>query len=136
MGGCPLYKIDILRAFRHRKVDPLDYDPLGLSWHNIYVDTCVAFGSRHGSQIFQRCSDTICFNMRKNGHKLVAYIDNYIGFGARFNAKGSFHFLYDLLIRLGLTISKKKLVRPGTKVTCLGVEIDTLLDLCQSIKTK
>ena len=51
--GCHLYKIDISRAFRHIKVDPMDYDLLGLLWHNVYVDMCVLFGSRHGSQIFQ-----------------------------------------------------------------------------------
>ena len=42
--GCHFYKIDISRAFRHIKVDPLDYDLLGLSWHHIYVDTCVPLG--------------------------------------------------------------------------------------------
>ena len=45
--GCHLYKIDISRAFRHIKVDPMDYDLLGLSWRHVYVDTCVPFGSRH-----------------------------------------------------------------------------------------
>ena len=65
--GCHLYKIDISRAFRHIKVDPMDYDLLGLSWRDVYVDTCVPFGSRHGSQIFQCCRDAVCFIMKKNG---------------------------------------------------------------------
>ena len=34
------------------KVDPGDYDLLGLHWHHAYIDTCVPFGTRHGSQIF------------------------------------------------------------------------------------
>ena len=42
--GAHLYKIDISRAFRHIKVDPLDYDLLGLHWRDVYVDTCVPFG--------------------------------------------------------------------------------------------
>ena len=50
--GPHLYKIDISRAIRHIKVDPLDYDLLGLHWRYVYVDTCVPFGSQHGSQIF------------------------------------------------------------------------------------
>ena len=79
--GCHLYKIDISRAFRHIKVDPMDYDLLGLSWHHVFVDTCVAFGTRHGSQIFQRCSDAVRFIMRKMGHKIIGYIDDYVGFG-------------------------------------------------------
>ena len=52
--GADIYKIDISRAFRHIKVDPLDYNLLGLQRRHIYVDTCALFVSRHGSQIFQR----------------------------------------------------------------------------------
>ena len=123
--GCQLYKVDISRAFRHIKVDPLDYDLLGLSWRQVFLDTCVPFGSRHGSQIFQRCSDAVRFIMRKNGHKIVGYVDDYIGFGTPIEAEASFQTLVDLLQRLGLTISEKKLVPPSTQVTCLGVKIDT-----------
>ena len=64
--------------------------------------------------------------MRQNGHKIVGYIDDYDGFGVPSKARASFDFLYELLGRLGLTISSKKLVPPSTKVTCLGIEIDTL----------
>ena len=63
--GCQLYKVDISTAFRHIKVDPLDYDLLGLSWRHVYLDTCVPYWSKHGSQIFQRCSDAVRFIMRK-----------------------------------------------------------------------
>ena len=124
--GCHLYKIDISRAFRHIKVDPLDYDLLGLSWCHVYVDTCVPFGTKHGFQIFQHCSEAMRYIMRQNGHKIVGYIDDYVGFGVPSEARASYDFLYQLLGRLGLTISSKKLVPPSTKVTCLGIEIDTV----------
>ena len=120
--GCHLYKIDISRAFRHIKVD---YNILGLSWHDVYVDTCNAFGSRHGFQIFQRCSDAIRFIMKKMGHKIIGYIDDYVGFGVPSDAKASFDCLYDLLQELGLTISSKTLIPPSTVVTCLGIEVNT-----------
>ena len=122
---CQLYNVDISRAFRHIKVDPLNYDLLGLSWRHIYLDTCVPFGSRHSSQIFQRCSDTVRFIMRQNGHTIVGYVDNYIGFGTPTEAEASFQTLVSLLHRLGLTISEKNLVPPSTQVTCFGVKIDT-----------
>ena len=77
--GC--HKIDISRAFRHIKVDPLDYDLLGLSWRHVYIDTCVPFGTKHGFQIFQLCSDTVRYIMCQNGHKIVGYIDDYVAFG-------------------------------------------------------
>ena len=102
-----MYKIDISRAFRHIKVDPLDYDLLGLSWHHIYVDTCILFGTKHGSHIFQRCSNIVRHIMRQNDHKIVGYIDDYVGFGLPSEARASFDFLYELLGRLSLTISSK-----------------------------
>ena len=78
--GANIYKIDISHAFRHLKVDPLDYDLLGLYWNATYVDTCLPFGSRHGSQLFQRISDVVRFALRQQGFKYVNYIDDLVGF--------------------------------------------------------
>ena len=64
--------------------------------------------------------------MRQNGHKIVGYIDDYVGFGVLSETRASFDFLYELLGRLGLTISSNKLVSPSIKVTYLGIEIDTV----------
>ena len=123
--GAHIYKIDISRAFRHIKVDPLDYNLLGLQWRHVYVDSCIPFGSRHGCQIFQRVSDAVRFIIHHAGHGVVNYIDDYVSFGVPFDAKCSYDHLYDLLGRLGLTISQKKLVPPSTSAVCLGVEINT-----------
>ena len=79
--GALLYKIDVSRAFRHVKVDPGDNDLLGLHWRHAYVDTCVPFGTRHGSQIFQRLSDAVRHIMRQKGFRVIDYIDDYVGFG-------------------------------------------------------
>ena len=43
--GALLYMVDVPRVFRHVKVDPGDYDLLGLEWGGHYVDTCVPFGT-------------------------------------------------------------------------------------------
>ena len=123
--GAFLYKIDVSRAFRHVKVDPGDYDLLGLEWNGHYVDTCVPFGTRHGSQIFQRLSDAVRYVMRRKGFTIIDYIDDYVGVGVPSVAWASFHALLDLMTQLGLTVSVKKLVRPATQATCLGVLIDT-----------
>ena len=50
--GCKLYKVDISRAFRHVKLDPKEYDLLGLRHERYYVDTCLPFGYRNGSALF------------------------------------------------------------------------------------
>ena len=103
-----LYKIDISRAFRYIKVDPLDYDLLGLHWHDVYIDICVPFGSHHGSQSFQHISDAVRHIMRRHGHKFITYVDDYFGFCVLSDAIASFDLLFDLLQKLGLTVSQKK----------------------------
>ena len=123
--GSLLYKIDISRAFRHVKIDPRDYFLLGLRHQDYFLDTCLPFGFRHGSGIFQRLSDAIRFIMRSKGYDVINYIDDVIGFGTVSTAKASFDTLQDLLQKLGFQISLKKLVEPTTKVTCLGVDVDT-----------
>ena len=50
--GCMLYKIDISCAFTHIKLDPIDYDLLGLRHEHHYVHTCLPFRYRNGSTIF------------------------------------------------------------------------------------
>ena len=50
--GARLYNVDVSRAFRLVKGDPGNYDLLGIQWRGVYVDTCLPFGTRHGSQIF------------------------------------------------------------------------------------
>ena len=51
--GCHLYEVDISCVFHHVKIDPRDYDLLGLELRNAsYIDTCLPFGNRHGTQIF------------------------------------------------------------------------------------
>ena len=57
--ACHIYKIDVSRAFRHLKIDPGDYDLLGLHWNAVFFDMCLPFGSTHGSQNFQRVSDAV-----------------------------------------------------------------------------
>ena len=114
-----MYKIDVTRAFRHIRVDPGDYDLLGLHWHGHYIDTCVPFGMRHGSQIFQRLSDAVRFMIRRRGFTVIDYIDDFVGI-----AHESYVTLLELMARLGLSVSEKKLVSPSTRAVCLGVLID------------
>ena len=123
--GCLLYKVDISRAFRHIKMDPSDYDKLGLNWDGFYFDSCLPFGFKHGSKIFQRTSNAIRYIMSKQNYDIINYIDDLVGFGLPSTVHNSFQYLCELLEKLGLTISTKKLVPPSTVVTCLGVQIDT-----------
>ena len=64
-----LYKIDISRAFHHVRI-------LGLQWHDAYVDTCLPFGTHHGSQICQRLSDAVRYVMHQKGFCIIYYIED------------------------------------------------------------
>ena len=56
--GANIFKVDVSRAFRHLNLDPRDYDLLGINWGVMFIDTRIPFGRRHGSQFFQRNSET------------------------------------------------------------------------------
>ena len=49
--GSLIFNIDISRAVRHVKVDPLDYLLFGLTLDKHYFDICVPFSYRYGSAI-------------------------------------------------------------------------------------
>ena len=63
--GSLLYKVDLVKAFRHIKLNPRDYNLLGLFLNGIYYDSCLPFGFKHGSGIFQRMSDAVTYIMSK-----------------------------------------------------------------------
>ena len=101
-----VYKIDISRAFRHLTIDPGDIDLLGLKHCNYFIDGSLPFGFRHGSVLFQRCSDVIRYIMKTRGYKhFYNYIDDLIYIGLPHEIHQSFQFLQDLLKDMGLNIS-------------------------------
>ena len=104
--GVLLYKVDVSRVFHHVKVDPGDYDLLGLQWQGFYTDTCVPFETRHGSQIFQRLSDGVRYMMCEKGFPIIGYIDDYVSVPSV--AWVSYEALLLLMAQLGLTVCEKK----------------------------
>ena len=93
--GAHLFKVNVSHAFRHVKIDPSDYDVQGLNWNDLtYFDTCLLFGSRHGTQIFQCLSDAILHMMRRQGFDVINYIDDFIGVGTPSAARR----LYDTIV--------------------------------------
>ena len=72
-------------------------------------------------------SDAIRYIMAEHGYPLLFnYIDDLIYTGLPSQMDASFNFLKNLLVKLGLDISPKKLVPPSTSVTCLGILINSI----------
>ena len=63
--------------------------------------------------------------MAQKGITVTNFIDDFIGCDTKSHVDTAFDTLHSLLVELGFTLSKKKLVPPTTKCICLGVEIDT-----------
>ena len=65
------------------------------------------------------------FTINQKGHNINTYIDDIIGYSLCSQANSTSNTFHSLLEELRITISKAKLVPPSTKVTCLGIQIDT-----------
>ena len=78
-GVCYMFKVDLERAFRNLRVDPLDYKVLGLYWDNsYYLDTGVPFGLIFGSFWCQKTTDAIRHIMQAHGFTIFNYSDDLI----------------------------------------------------------
>ena len=87
--------------------------------------------------------------MSKSNFHVMNYIDDIIGHSVCNEARKSFDYLKNLLLKLGFQLIENKIVTLSTKVTCLGVEINSenftvsitqkledILNLCKSSTTK
>ena len=133
--GSQIFKVDISRAFRHVPIDPGDLDLLGLYWESYFLDFSLPFGFKHGSSIFQRISDAVRYIMSQEGHSVWNYIDDFLCISVPSKIEKTYTRLQELLAELGLSVSDKKLVPPSTRVTCLGIVIDTT-EFTMSIPTE
>ena len=112
-------------AFRNLRVDPVDATKFGIQWNCLhFLDVSVAFSWTHGSAAFQIVSDAVTYIMNKQGAKIVAYIDDYVGIAEKRDEKRYFDHLQALLLRLGLPINQDKLCPPFKDLTCLGIRIN------------
>ena len=63
--------------------------------------------------------------MSQEGHSIWNYIDDFLCVSLPSKIGQTFTRLQELLQELGLTVSVNKLVPPSTRVTCLGIQVDT-----------
>ena len=104
-----IFKIDVARAFRNLRVDPVDALKFGLSWRDaLYIDAGVAFGWTHGSAAFQMVADAISYVMASSGCVVNAYIDDFIVVAPRAEARRHYDRLSNLLDTLGLPMNPSK----------------------------
>ena len=120
-----IFKIDMARAFRNVRVDPVDALKFGLSWRDaLYIDGGVVFGWTHGSAAFQMVANAISFIMSSSECVRNAYIDDIVVTQSS-QAKEQYDQLSDLLGTLGLPMNLSKKAPPPCKVlTYLGIVVN------------
>ena len=120
-----LFKIDVTRAFRNLRVDPVDVLKLGMSWNNqYYLSSAVVFGWKHGTASFQLVADAICYIMAQEGCKVLAYVDDFLVVAERHRAEKFYNRLSDLFTELGLPMNLDKKTPPAKCLSCLGISIN------------
>ena len=105
--GCKIFKVDISRAFCHVPIYPRDLDLLGLHWGSYFLDFSLPFRFKHRSSIFQKISDSVRFIMKKEGHQVWNYIDDFLCISLPSKINETYVRLQELLAELGLTVSNK-----------------------------
>jgi hypothetical protein len=124
-----IFKVDLARAFRQLNLDPFDVKYMGLYWKDqLYVDTAVPFGYRHGTLCVQRVTDLIQHILFKhNGVLVLNYIDDIIDIAPDSVADVHFKITINLLNSLGFILSNSKTISPSKIPTCLGININISL---------
>ena len=127
--GTRMAKVDIRNAYRNIPVHPDDRWLLGMSWRRgIFIDAVLPFGLRSAHKIFNSVADALQWIVRNVGVKKVFhYLDDFLVLGA----PGSEECADGLTTLLGLTewlgfpVATEKVEEPTTRLTFLGIEIDS-----------
>ena len=116
--GCLLYSVDLARAYRQWRSDPLDWPLLGIMWDNsFYFDISIPFGLRPGAMFCQRVTDSIRHILQQSYITVVNYIDDFAAIFTPDKADSHFHSLRSLLQQLGVCESTDKATAPHTTMT-------------------
>ena len=100
--GCLLYKVDLSRAYRQLRTDPLDCPFLMLQWDDQhYLDISIPFGLRHGASACQRTTEAVSAIAKEEvGADTAPYIDDTIGAALPQDAWPHYLHLLDLMSQL------------------------------------
>ncbi|CAC5422338.1 unnamed protein product [Mytilus coruscus] len=123
--NCCMSKVDLKSAYRSVKLSQRSQKVTGFNW-TLY-DTKLLFGSKLAPCIFHRLTQAVRRMMSRRGFTIVAYLDDFfLCEQSEFRCRQALNSLIFLLRELGFMINWQKVVDPTTKLTFLGVEIDSI----------
>ena len=123
-------KIDIMHAFRLCPVRMVDRPLLCFQWNNLFfVDTRLPFGCRTSPAIFNTFADALAWILISCGgiYYLVHYLDDFLMCAPDKATCSQWMTTFNaIFFDIGVPIAREKTVGPSTKITYLGIEIDTV----------
>ena len=125
--GTLLSKIDLKDAFRLIPVNPSDLNLLGIHWRGkFYIDTCLPFGLRSASYLFNRLSQAIRWILTNNyGVKhLLHYLDDFLTAGPADSpvCSQNLNAMLTLCQNINAPVKTSKIEGPSTSITLLGIQ--------------
>ena len=129
--GTLLAKIDLKRAFRQCPVRQADWHLLGLQWRDqFYYDKCLPFGLRSSPFLFDTFATALEYIFRHQLHNpnIIHYLDDFLiaGPAETTTCSTTFTGIESLCSLLGVATKDEKRTPPTTRITFLGVEVDTI----------
>ncbi|KAK3089099.1 hypothetical protein FSP39_000774 [Pinctada imbricata] len=129
--GALMAKTDIAEAFKNVPIHPSDFELLGFSFQNkFYFDKTLPFGLSFSCNLFERFSKALHWVMENYFQTAgcVHVLDDFLFMGPPSTNKCSkalFGFI-SLCNDIGVPIKHEKTVEPVTRITFLGIEIDSV----------
>lgn len=124
-----LSKIDVKSAYRLVPIHPDDWHLLGIHWkEKYYYDKCLPFGLASSCQLWERVATAVhwIISHRLGITTMVHYIDDYLLISANNKlAATQLKYVIKVFTLLGVPLALDKLEGPCTKLTFLGISIDT-----------
>ena len=124
-----LAKIDIQDAYRLVPIHPRDRRFLGVTWQGgVYVDCKLPFGLASAPAVFCAVAEALEWVLRSRGVcNLIHYLDDFLLLGAPDSDECLQALRTSLLVcqELGVPLAVHKVEGPSTRLTFLGLELDT-----------
>lgn len=125
-----LAKMDLKNAYRVVPVHADDHPLLAIRWGGeTYIDTALPFGLRSAPKIFSALADALAWILKDRGVAWqLHYLDDFLFAGPpRSNACAeALRLALETFQKLGVPIASHKTEGPTTRLTFLGIQLDTV----------
>jgi len=121
-------KVDLTSAYRSVPTHPDHWPHQCVEWEGVgYADISLPFGVRSAVPLFDRLTQAIIRKVRSEGTAAaLGYIDDFwVSAETEAECLYAYHRLIALLRDLGFVVNQDKCVPPTTRLTFLGIELDS-----------